>query len=380
MSTSAFAAAAAAISSFGAAGRPVTVSASTREDDGRHASARGSTRQHRRRSVSASSPKYCGGCLPPLGRSPSSSVASDLGVRMDVDRDDLVEVDAHASSSRPSLITGVAVAVRATRSRSRRRPARPASSRCRREERRGEANGEPSDPGRIADVGGLENGAAGERHRAEAVDDSSGQADCPRELVVEVDREVRRPTLPHSDRSGPRRSGRRPRRADRSPCASSRWSGARSPMLSSASTPRKNSVTYCSFTSVAVFVARLRLDHERRPVRTREQRDRRRSRRRVSFRPRSDDGGRCRARSGRRAYAPRPTRPKRRRRDRLPDGHDGEDRAARTSVAAASPRRPRGVRTPRSPSSVDGVALLVPRAELLRGLRSRRSHDVIPVV
>ena len=57
-------------------------------------------------------------------------------------------------------------------------------------ERRREAHGEPLAPERVVDAGRLEHRAAGEGHRAEAVDDPAGEPDRARELVVEVDREV----------------------------------------------------------------------------------------------------------------------------------------------------------------------------------------------
>ena len=57
-------------------------------------------------------------------------------------------------------------------------------------QRRREAHGQPAQRARIVQAGCLEHRAPGEGHRAEAVHDPTREPDGPRELVVEVDREV----------------------------------------------------------------------------------------------------------------------------------------------------------------------------------------------
>ena len=75
------------------AARPVTVSASTREDDRGHVSlavVRGNVLDGRHAVLAE---VLRGGGLAPLGAQTVLARDADLGMRVDVDRDDLVEVD-----------------------------------------------------------------------------------------------------------------------------------------------------------------------------------------------------------------------------------------------------------------------------------------------
>ena len=147
ISTSAFAAATSAISSFGTAGAAGLRLGVDGEDDGGHvalAVVRGDVLDRRRarprRSTSAAASRHSGG-------SPSSPVAPDLGVGVDVDRDDRCRGRCvTAARRRPSLITASPSpferleAVAAVDAPDARR------QRLAREERRREAHGEPPHP------------------------------------------------------------------------------------------------------------------------------------------------------------------------------------------------------------------------------------------
>ena len=116
-------------------------------------------------------------------------MTSDFDMRVDIDRDDLVEGD-HAELEQAVLENGRAVTIERLEAVDAVGTPDPGGHHVAGKERRREAHRDPSHPTRIVDLCRLENRSRGERHRAEAVDDPSGQADRPRELVVEVNREV----------------------------------------------------------------------------------------------------------------------------------------------------------------------------------------------
>ena len=272
----------------------------------------------------------------------------DLGVGVDVDRDDRIDVDRHAKLRAPVLDHGAPVVAQRPRSRRRRlRVARSGSSASR--------------PGREAPRSAPRAGGSAPGSSLPAASSTARpvkaivQRPCtirpgsPTEranVVVEVDREVvaRRLRVPHRLVVGDRvrRSRRAARRRPRA-----EWSGARSPRPSSA-VDAPEELRHV-----------LLVDERRRPRRASPSGSRATSRsvaaaaprawraRRASCPPRSAGGGPCPARSGRRAAGPRRRRPRATRarscptpaRSRTPAARPG--RRARRARCRPSPRRRR---------------------------------------
>ena len=159
----------------------------------------------------------------------------------------------------------------------------------------------------VVDVRGLEDSPTRERQHAEPVHDSAREPDLSCELVVEMDREVVSRGSGVADRLvvGDERTSPRPRG---SPSDLEAVVGCSLAELPRPCTPRKNSVTYCSFTSSPSLVARLGLDHERRPVRARREARPESRARRAHAGDRGADGAAGPARSARRSGGRRRTR------------------------------------------------------------------------
>ena len=216
-------------------------------------------------------------------------------------------VEAHRSSTRPSLSTGEPCSFRDSN------PNAPSTCQTR------VVTDSPGKSGaekrtairftvpRVVDARRLQNGPSCERHRAQPVHDPTRKADLLRERVIEVDREVvaRGRRIPDRliVRNAVRDFGER--------VAIHLEAVVRRPLADAAlgRHPAEELRHVVLVHELAVLAARVRLDDERRPVRAREERDRRCT---GDERHPDSDGPvqeHCLARSGRRSAGCRPTRP-----------------------------------------------------------------------
>ena len=180
------------------------------------------------------------------------------------------------SSTRPSLRTGLPSSFSDSKPRAPSSSPDPRRHRFAREQRCREADRDPPHRPRVVDARGLQNRPSRERHRAEPVHDSAREPDLPCEPVVEVNREVVSGGSGVPDRLvvGDGVCHLRQRRfpGDLEAVIGCPLTDA---FLGRDSAEELGDVLLVH--ELAVAVARLGLDHERRPVRAREERDGRRS-------------------------------------------------------------------------------------------------------